>query len=496
MNVKNYFALHHCGQSLMEGATESSISRSLNLTVTPNLGRLALGASVGVRVLHFRYGTKVLSKRFREFIYLALVLTGFAVFGIGQAAARPAFSSVVVDARNGAIIKGENIDAPRHPASLTKMMTLYLLFQDLKAGRVKMSTPLRVSARAASMAPSKLGLRAGSTITVHDAIYALVIKSANDAAATVGENLGGSESAFALRMTRTAHAIGMNRTVFRNASGLPNPAQLTTARDMATLGLRLMRDFPQYYPYFRATSFNYRGRHIRTHNPLVGRFDGTDGIKTGYIAAAGYNLVTSTRRGNKRVVGVVLGARSNAARSAYMMAMITRAFPACKDGSTVAAVAGSSKGAVNPITLASSASATVAEPEAKALAVDNESLAAVAADASDTPVVLEAAMTPKKKTVIEGNIVDGLAVASLPSNWTVQISDFKKKGDADAVINTLKKSGAANMSGKNAFAVAAKRGRKMVYQVVIKGYSQGEAKSSCARVAATGMACAVIPPNS
>jgi D-alanyl-D-alanine carboxypeptidase len=457
-------------------------------------------------------GMTVLIKRFREFLGLVLALACFAVVGSEQAAARPAFSSVVVDARNGTILNGENIDALRHPASLTKMMTLYLLFQDLKAGRVKLSTQLRVSSRSASMAPSKLGLRAGSTITVQEAIYALVIKSANDAAATVGENLGGSESAFAIRMTRTARAIGMNRTVFRNASGLPNPGQVTTARDMATLGLRLMRDFPQYYPYFRASQFNFRGRIIRTHNPLVGRFNGTDGIKTGYIREAGYNLVTSTRRGDKRVVGVVLGARSNGARSAYMMSMITRAFPACKDGTTVAAVAGSSKGAVNPISLASSASATIVQPESKALAVDNDTLAAVAADASSEPVVLEAEMTPKKKAVIEGGMVDGkkqpiivkpaakqedtMAVASLPENWTVQISAFRKKRDADAVISTLKKASAAAMQGKEAHTISAKKGRKKVYQVVIKGYSQKDAKSSCARVAAAGMDCAVIPPNS
>jgi D-alanyl-D-alanine carboxypeptidase len=446
-----------------------------------------------------------LIKRIRAYVSLVLALTCLAIFTSEQAFARPAFSSVVVDARNGAIIRGENIDALRHPASLTKMMTLYLLFQELKAGRVTLSTKLRVSSRSAHMAPSKLGLRAGSTISVQEAIYALVIKSANDAAATVGENLGGSESAFAARMTRTARNMGMTRTTFRNASGLPNPGQLTTARDMATLGLRLMRDFPQYYPYFRASQFNFRGRIIRTHNPLVGRFNGTDGIKTGYIAAAGYNLVTSTKRGNKRVVGVVLGARSTGARSAYMMTMITRAFPGCKDGTTVAAVAGSSKGAVNPIALASSASETISNPETKALAVDNASLAVAAADASSEPMVLEATMAPKKKAVIEGGLVDGkkasanqaddLAVASLPENWTVKISDFRKKRDADAVINSLKKAKRSNMNGKDAFAVASKKGRKTVYQVVIKGYSLKDAKSSCARVAAAGMACAVIPPN-
>ena len=222
-----------------------------------------------------------LFNRFRVFVVLAVLVLG------GQAAfAGVKFSSVTVDARTGAIIVDEDSNGLRHPASLTKMMTLYLLFQDLKSKRVKMSTPLRVSARAASMAPSRLGLKAGTTITVEQAIKALIIKSANDAAATVGENLGGTESAFANRMTRTAQSIGMSRTVFKNASGLPNPAQVTTARDMATLGLRLMRDFPEYYPYFRLTSFTFRGKTVRGHNQLVGRYSGTDGIKTGYVNAS------------------------------------------------------------------------------------------------------------------------------------------------------------------------------------------------------------------
>ena len=445
-------------------------------------------------------------KRFGDFVRLFAIVLLLAALGSQGAMARPAFSSVVVDARNGAIIGGENMDALRHPASLTKMMTLYILFQELKAGRVKLSTPLRVSVRASRMDPSKLGLRAGTTVTVQEAIYGLVIKSANDAAATVAENIGGTETAFAQRMTRTARAIGMTRTVFRNASGLPNPAQVTTARDMATLGLRLMRDFPQYYPYFRATQFNFRGRIIRTHNPLVGHFAGTDGIKTGYIRDAGFNLVTSTRRGNKRVVGVVLGARSVGARSAYMMTMINRAFPACRDGATVAAMAGSSKGAINPISTASATSVAAVQPESQASAVDSDSLAAVAADAATGPVVLDAQITPKKKAVIEGGMVDSsqadgqsddsLSVASLPANWTVQISDFRKKKDAAQVLQSLKRANAASMKGKDAYTVTTKKGRKTVYQVVIRGYSQKEAKDSCARVAATGMTCAVLPPNS
>ena len=229
------------------------------------------------------------------------------------------------------------------------MMTLYVLFQDLKSGKIKLDSPIRMSARAASMSPSKLGVKAGNTITVETAIKALVVKSANDVAAAVAENLGGTESAFAQRMTRTARSIGMSRSTFANASGLPNPKQVTTARDMATLGLRLMRDFPQYYPYFRTQSFTYAGRTIRGHNRLLGKYEGTDGIKTGYINASGFNLVTSVRRGDKRLVGVVLGGRSGASRDAYMKTMLSKYFGAAKTGKTIAAMAGSSKGAIDPV---------------------------------------------------------------------------------------------------------------------------------------------------
>ena len=203
-----------------------------------------------------------------------------------------------------------------------------------------------MSARAAGMAPSKLGVKAGKSITVETAIRALVVKSANDVAAAVAENIEGSEKDFARRMTRTARSIGMSRTTFANASGLPNPTQVTTARDMATLGLRLMRDFPQYYPYFRTRSFVYQGRTITGHNRLLASYDGTDGIKTGYINASGFNLVSSVRRGDKRLVGVVMGGRTGASRDAYMKKMLTQHFGKARGGKTIAAIAGSSRGAI------------------------------------------------------------------------------------------------------------------------------------------------------
>jgi D-alanyl-D-alanine carboxypeptidase len=282
---------------------------------------------------------------------LAALIVAFALVFLpaGQADAKPKFSAIAVDARTGAIYFSSDPDGLRYPASLTKMMTLYVLFQDLKAGRIKLTTQLRVSARAANMAPSKLGFKPGQTISVDNAIKALVTKSANDVASAIGENLGGSEANFAARMTRVARSLGMRRTTFKNASGLPNPGQVTTARDIATLSLRLMRDFPQYYPYFRLQSFNYKGRVIRSHNRLVGKYPGADGLKTGYIAAAGFNLATSARRDGKRLVGVVLGAKSTAARNAYMMKMLDKAFPKAKSGKVIVAKPGSSAGAVDPI---------------------------------------------------------------------------------------------------------------------------------------------------
>ena len=277
------------------------------------------------------------------------VLAVVAVLATSLAAAplhaAPQFSALTVDARNGKILFAQDIDGIRHPASLTKMMTLYLLFQDLSAGKLTLNSPITVSARATYVAPSKLGVKAGDSITVETAIRAIVVKSANDVATAIAENLGGTESAFAQRMTRTARSIGMTNTTFLNASGLPNPGQVTTARDMATLGLRLMRDFPQYYPYFRIQSFVYDGQTVKGHNRLIGSYEGTDGIKTGYIAASGFNLVTSVRRGDKRLVGVVIGGRTGAARDAYMKQMLSRYFDTATNGKAIAAYAGSSKGA-------------------------------------------------------------------------------------------------------------------------------------------------------
>ncbi|MGY3445006.1 MULTISPECIES: serine hydrolase [unclassified Bradyrhizobium] len=230
----------------------------------------------------------------------------------------PQFASIVVDGNTGSVLTSNSPDGLRHPASLTKIMTLYLLFERLESGKMKLDTEMPVSEHASEQDPTKLGLRPGQTIRVEDAIKGLVTRSANDAAVVIAEAVGGSEDDFARMMTRKARALGMSRTTYRNASGLPNDEQITTARDQATLGRAIQDRFPRYYRYFSTTAFNFRGHTITGHNRLLGSVEGVDGIKTGYTRASGFNLVTSIHRGNRFLVGVVLGGRSGGSRDAIM----------------------------------------------------------------------------------------------------------------------------------------------------------------------------------
>jgi D-alanyl-D-alanine carboxypeptidase len=238
----------------------------------------------------------------------------------------PPSASIVVDANSGTVMQASNADAPRHPASLTKMMTLYLLFEQLEAGRLKLNSELPVSAHAAAQAPSKLGLKPGQSIKVETAIQAIVTKSANDVAVTIGEALGGDEVSFSKLMNAKARALGMTHTTYRNASGLPNDEQVTTARDQALLGRALQDRFPQYFHYFSTRAFTYEGRTVRGHNRLLGSVDGVDGIKTGYIHASGFNIVTSVNRDHRHIVAVVFGGSTARARDAQVRRLIASYF--------------------------------------------------------------------------------------------------------------------------------------------------------------------------
>ncbi|MCA0424276.1 MAG: D-alanyl-D-alanine carboxypeptidase [Proteobacteria bacterium] len=229
--------------------------------------------------------------------------------------------------KTGKTLQATNADAPRHPASVTKVMTLYMLFEQLERGRFTLDSELKISAHAARQAPSKLGLQAGETISVEDAIKALVTKSANDIAAAVGENISGSEDRFAEMMTEKARSIGMKGSTFVNASGLPDPEQITTARDLALLGRAIQDRFPKYYHYFGTRVFNYDGNAYRNHNRLLGRVEGVDGIKTGYTRASGFNLLTSAKSEGRQIITVVLGGRSGRMRDAQVASLVGQHLP-------------------------------------------------------------------------------------------------------------------------------------------------------------------------
>lgn len=238
------------------------------------------------------------------------------------------YSCIVIDAATGRVLEADNADEPRYPASLTKMMTVYMLFEALRDRRVTLDELVPVSAHAASMEPSKLGLVPGMRLTVQEALLGLVTKSANDAASALAELLGGSEAEFAQMMTLRARALGMNATTFRNASGLPDPDQVTTARDMAVLARHLVQDFPVEYRYFSIPGFIWHGRVIPNHDHLLTTYPGADGIKTGYTQAAGHNLVTSAVRDGVRLIGVVLGDSSNFKRDIHMADLLDQGFVA------------------------------------------------------------------------------------------------------------------------------------------------------------------------
>ncbi|MEI6557350.1 MAG: D-alanyl-D-alanine carboxypeptidase [Rhodospirillaceae bacterium] len=236
------------------------------------------------------------------------------------------YSSIVIDADSGKVLQADRPDARNYPASLTKMMTLYLAFEALDSKRLRLDQELTVSAHAEAQRPSKLGLRTGETIKAEHAILAVVTKSANDMAVVLAEALGGSEAAFAVQMTQKARGLGMTRTTFRNASGLPNDQQMSTPRDLATLGLALIEDWPQFYHYFSRTSFSYNGQTMANHNHLMSRYPGMDGIKTGFINKSGFNLVASAVRNGHRLVAVVMGGPSARARDNHMAGLLDAAF--------------------------------------------------------------------------------------------------------------------------------------------------------------------------
>lgn len=258
---------------------------------------------------------------------LAFLFLVGASLAMSRTPAEAGYAHFIYDAQSGKVLASENADVINHPASLTKMMTLYMTFEALKQGRLDWDQQIVMTANAASKIPFKLGVKAGQTLTVREAVLAMAVRSANDAAAAMADHLGGTEERFGMMMTQKARALGMTRTVFRNASGLPDDSQVTTARDMGMMALALIRDFPREYQLFSMRAFEFRGKRIRGHNNLMYRYPGMDGVKTGYIRASGFNIASAVNINGRRVIGVVLGGKSARRRDDQMAALLDKYVP-------------------------------------------------------------------------------------------------------------------------------------------------------------------------
>lgn len=463
-----------------------------------------------------------------------LVAGGLAVAAsAGTAYANPNYAGIVIDAKTGKVLYSEAPDEQRYPASLTKMMTIYLTFEALEAGKIRKDTLVPVSKNAAQEPPSKLGVRPGSKLTVEQAIQALVTRSANDVATALGEFLGGSEERFARLMTQKARALGMTRTVYRNAHGLPNTAQVTTARDQARLGLALRQHFPQYYGYFNTRSFSYGKATIGNHNRLLGVVRGVDGIKTGYTRASGFNLVTSAQADGRSVVGVVLGGRSGASRDQQMKQLIARYMPTASrrgGGNLIAETADAptltASAAANTVPANAGGAVETARtfelPEngpvpayryeesriemAYAATTDTSAARVVGKDALAATLrvqrnVAAPTPTPAEAVVEEGDIdpaVDALTTSStaaskdksIPSGWVIQIGATPDRDQAQALLNKAQDSGGKALRGAQPFTVAFGSGSEQLYRARFGGFSgQDSAVNACKVLKKKGIAC-------
>ncbi|MFD1627477.1 D-alanyl-D-alanine carboxypeptidase [Azospirillum griseum] len=404
----------------------------------------------------------------------ALVVAGLAGAGLGAAEAEAAkAASIIMDARTGEVLHEQDADAIAHPASLTKMMTLYLTFDALEDGRLSLDQSLPVSSWAESMSPTKLGLRAGSSLKVENAILGLVTKSANDAAVVLAEALGGTESRFAEMMTRKARELGMRHTVYRNASGLPNMEQVTTARDYAILSRALMSDHAKYYPYFSRRNFVYGGRTLPNHNRLMSRYEGMDGIKTGYTVASGFNLAASAVRDGRRLVGVVLGGKSPVSRDNRMAALLDQAFGkpnrGREDGALVASAERLSK----------------EEPDAEGDDEDEE---------DDTA----AKVGPKRATVQLASLATAAtakAAGKAAEKWGIQVGAFATRAAGQKALTQANKQAPFLLRGAKTAVLETKNGKDTVYRARMVGMDEKTARKACSELNRHGLRCVAVSPG-
>ena len=373
-----------------------------------------------------------------KYIFAACLLSCALVSG-----AHASVSSIIIDAETGDVLSSSNADSLRYPASLTKLMTLYITFNALDKGLIKFEDKLPVSRNAANRSPSKLGLKKGETITVRDAVLALIVKSANDCATVLAEGLGYSEEIFAKTMTEVAQELGMKNTTFKNASGLPNRAQKTTARDMALLGAAMYHHFPEYYKLFATKKFTYNGRTYYTHNHLLKSFEGADGMKTGFTNAAGYNIVTSAERDGHRVIAVTMGHNTIRQRDTKVASLMKKGLQKLAMSDHIEA----------PNLYANADTHTYGEP-----------------------------------SLIEAATVADEAPAS--DVWAVQIGAFSNYAKARNYAISVKKQ--LKMAGAEIDIEPAQKGSAVIYRSKLVGFEKNEADKTCNSLKKSNKSCIVI----
>ncbi|WP_275289435.1 serine hydrolase [Halomonas elongata] len=463
-----------------------------------------------------------------------LLLAVTLLAGTAQAN-NPRYAGIVIDTDTSEILYAENADVPRYPASLTKMMTLYMLFETLDQGGMTLGQRLPVSSTAAGMPATKLWLKPGSSIQVEKAIQALVVRSANDVAVVVAEALGGSESHFARMMTTRAREMGMEDTTFRNASGLPDDRQVTTARDMALLARRLMLDFPQYYPYFSLSRFTWRGKTLTGHNNLLDSYPGADGLKTGFIRASGFNVATSAKRNGRRILSVVMGGYTAASRDEHMANLLDRGFlrASLVDGRGFLANTRITDDHLLPgtrrpmpssgqmLASADNADNTAPEPQAVSSPSRDEVIAAAGTGVGAVTPVSEPAPTSASAREASGETSTPEQAASTPSTSTTSVASAAPHDDPDPIRRVVDQQ-EASMPGSwgvqvgafsdadHARRLAARAAERLtaeladarvavphvaeagVYRARLVDMQEGQARNACRRLQAQGMDCMVV----
>lgn len=475
---------------------------------------------------------------------LALLTAMISTMVSHAATAAPQFAVVIVDADTGRVVLSDNPTAQTHPASLTKMMTLYMTFDAIKAGTLTLDQRLTISAEAASRPATKLGLPAGKTIAVKDAIMALITLSANDMSVVLAEAIAGSEAAFARRMTARARELGMSATTFRNANGLPDPDQVTNANDMARLGMALMRDHADYYPYFATQSWRFGGKAIRNHNRMLGRYEGTNGIKTGYIRASGFNLVVSVERDGHHLVGAIFGGASARARDDRMIEFLDAAFARIKMKPELVASSGAvvlPRAVTTPKPVAVAAAKPAVPAPATGPAPADVALAAAALDAkiaeisstpedeSETayvappavpapapapvaaaplpspaptpapsapapsaPVAVAAAPAKPAPGTLEAQAADAHQRAALGETWGVQVGAFRRQDAAVDHLNDAMKLAPAMLTNARMAVHQGTDDKGTIYRARFVGLTETSARQACLKLRQKSVACIAL----